>query len=139
MTTSPIDGTWSYRALHNDPDLDVAFGDLRFATAAMTLREEAGRVSGRVVGEGWGTWTEWSLDLAGQFFGGYPSQLRLRGTNTIDGEPWIYDYRAFLMPHWPHGDGIREVLVGSVIRSNARASHQAVAGLYASLYAVKRD
>lgn len=140
MTESPLDGVWSYRAMHNDPDLDVPFDKLRFATGAMTLCEMSpGQVEGRVVGEGWGTWTEWSLNLTGRIFHDDPNQIRLRGTNLIEGEPWIYDYRAYLMPRWPGGDTDREVLVGSVIRSNSRKLHEATEGLFASFYAVRRD
>ena len=140
MAESPLRGVWSYRAMHNDPDLEKPFGDLRFATAAMTLEVPSpGEVRGSLAGEGWGTWTEWSLDLSGQVFGGHPNQIRLRGTNVIEGETWIYDYRGFLMPRWPAGDHTREVLVGSVIRSSSRELHDAEAGLYASFYAVRRD
>ena len=91
------------------------------------------------MGEGWRTWTEWSLDLVWPgLFGGHPNQIRLRGTNVIEEETWIYDYRGYLMPRWPAADRPREVLVGSVIRSSSRELHDAKAGLYASFYAVRR-
>lgn len=123
--------------MHNDPDLEIPFDKLRFATGAMTLLEVSpGRVEGRVAGEGWGTWTEWSLNLTGQVC---TNQIRLRGTNVIEGEPWIYNYLGYLMPRWPGGDTDREVLVGSVIRSNSRKLHDAAEGLFASFYAVRRD
>ena len=128
------------RAATTIPTSTRPFADLRFATGAMTLAEASpGRLEGRLVGEGWGTWTAWSLNLTGQAFHGNPSQIRLRGTNVIEGETWIYDYRGYLMPHWPGGDEVREVLVGSVIRSNSRKLHDAQEGLYASFYAVRRD
>lgn len=140
MTRSPIDGVWSYRALHNDPDLDLPFDRLRFATGVMTLCEVVpGRVEGRVEGQGWGTWTDWSLNLKGQAFHGNPGEIRMRGTNVIAGEPWIYDYRGYLMPRWPGADTDREVMAGSVIRSNSRKLHDAAEGLFATFYAVRRD
>jgi hypothetical protein len=135
---SALSGTWSYRAYHNEPDLAVPFGELRFATGRLRLEETAfGRIEGRVDGEGWGSWTEWGLDLRGEATYGDPFAIRLRGTATIAGEPWVYDYRAYLMPEWPHGAGGRRMLVGSVIRSTDRASHGAKAGLYAALHAVR--
>lgn len=139
MTPSAFTGTYSYRALHNDPDLDRTFGDLRFATGRMDLRETAhGQVEGRVTGEGWGTWTDWFLNLRGQCFFGEPYSILLRGTNLIAEETWIYDYRGYLMPRWPGADGERDVIVGSVIRSSSRKLHDAQAGLFASFYAVRR-
>ena len=129
-------GVWSYRAFFNDPDLDKPFGDLRFATAALTLETgPGGALSGRLSGEGWGTWIEWSLTLTGQ---GDASGFTLRGENVIEGETWIYDYRGQWLPNWPHADQPRDVLTGSVIRTAARAKRASKAGVHATFIAVKR-
>ena len=82
-------GVWSYRAFYNDPDLGRPFNDLRFATAKLTLETGPDKVlSGRLSGEGWGTWIEWSLALTGQ---GDADGFTLRGENVIEDETWIYD------------------------------------------------
>ncbi len=124
---SSFTGVWSYRAIHDRVDLEIPFGDLRFASGLMTLRESSpGVLEGSVVGKGWGTWMDWSLALEGTTFFGFPHQLRLRGTNEIDGERWVYDYLGFLMPPWPHANETRSTIVGSFIRTGARTGSGAV-------------
>lgn len=139
MQTTAFSGVWSYRALYNREDLDTPFDQLRFATAELHLREPSfGMLEGRLVGTGWGTWTEWSLAITGEAFFGMPHQIRLRGSNEIDGETWIYDYQGFLLPQWPHAEDPHAVLVGSVIRTMARPKGDARSGVNAAFYAVKQ-
>jgi len=56
---------------------------------------------------------------------------------------WIYDYHAYLVPHWPNGVGQIAALVGSVIRTIPHSASQpgtvSPAGVVASFYAVKTD
>jgi len=129
-------GVWSYRAFHNDPNIDAPFNDLRFATARLELRATGERLTGSLHGEGWGTWTEWSLALAGSYANG---AFEFRGENTIDDEVWIYDYRGTVLRPWDHATDPRPVLTGAVIRTAAREKHDAVAGLSATFIAVRRD
>jgi len=135
MTDNKLAGIWSYRAFRNDPDLTRPFDDLRFATARLDLAVESGDVTGRLTGEGWGTWITWSLELTGAIAG---DAFQLRGENTIEGEHWVYDYAGRFAPEWPHALEPRDVLVGSVIRTAARERRQSTAGVHATFIAVRR-
>ena len=136
MSFEQLLGEWSYRAFLNDVDIDTPFNDLRFATAKLVLESGGpGALTGLLSGEGWGTWTQWALALEGSFDGG---EFLLRGTNRIDGEDWVYDYRGRLLPQWGHAADARDVLTGSVIRTGARQKHEAAAGVHATFIAVKR-
>jgi len=135
MTAKTIQGVWSNRAFLNEPDLDLPFNDLRFATARLELAVDAGNVTGRLSGEGWGTWIAWSLDLAGTVDA---DGFSLRGENVIDGEQWVYDYVGRFAPQWPHALSPRDVLAGSVIRTLGRERHQSLAGIHATFIAVRR-
>lgn len=136
MTENRLAGLWSYRAFLNDPDLDRPFDDLRFATARLDLTVAGDRLSGRLTGEGWGTWIDWGLKLAGAVDG---DGFRLRGENVIEDELWVYDYAGRFAPDWPHALAPRDVLVGSVIRTAARARRQSAAGVHATFIAVRRQ
>lgn len=135
MSKTSIAGVWSYRAFLNDPDLAKPFDDLRFATARLELAVVAGAVTGALVGEGWGTWIDWRLDLSGT---ADAEGFRLRGKNVIEGEQWVYDYAGGFAPDWPHALNPRDVLVGSVIRTAARARRDSAAGIHATFIAVRR-
>lgn len=128
-------GVWTYRAFLNDPDISKPFDDLRFATACMTLARDGDGLAGTLVGEGWGTWIDWRLDLKGE---ATSTGFRLRGENDIEGERWIYDYQGAPAPDWEHALEPRDVLVGSVIRSLARAKRASAAGVHATFIAVRR-
>lgn len=137
MPNDEITGLWSYRAFHNDPELATPFNDLRFATARLELGSPSGdRLEGLLSGEGWGTWIDWSLTLAGTVS---EDTVTLRGQNMIEGETWVYDYKGMLMRPWNHATDPRLILAGSVIRTTGRKRHNAAAGLSATFVAVKRD
>jgi hypothetical protein len=141
MDTDILTGVWSYRAFYNEVDLAVPFDKLRFATGRLELALSADgtTVDGRLTGEGWGTWTDWSLRLSGRLEKPPSTALQWQGRNVIDGEDWVYDYRGHLLPPWSAATDPRHVLAGTVIRSTARAKHDAAAGLCASFLAVKRQ
>ena len=43
-------GTWSYRSLINDPDLQTAFNDLQFGAGPLDLQEpQTGQIGGSVI------------------------------------------------------------------------------------------
>lgn len=134
--TGKFAGVWTYRAFLNDPDVETPFNDLRFATARLDLADAGdGRLTGTLAGEGWGTWIAWSLKLIGAVDG---RSFRLRGENVIEGETWIYDYQGAAVHRWRHGIDARDVLAGSVIRTQARARRQSKAGVHATFVAVRR-
>ncbi|HKK29025.1 MAG TPA: hypothetical protein VKA18_01360 [Alphaproteobacteria bacterium] len=136
MSIDDLLGAWSYRAFRDEPDLRKPFNDLRFATAKLVLEgNEGGRLTGLLKSEGWGSLDEWGLTLEGSFDG---AEFMLRGHNVIEGEDWIYDYRGRLLPHWPNAVNARDVLTGSVIRTEARIKDKMQAGEHATFIAVKR-
>ena len=109
---NPFVGHWTYRSLHNDPELSKEFNGLRFGAGTLVLDEpDYGRLSGSLGGEGW------NLDLVGGYTYGNPFALRFQGSGDIGGERWIYDYVGYLVPIWPNGVVQRAAIVGSVIRT----------------------
>lgn len=131
--TSPFVGSWSYRSLHNNPDLAVSFDSLRFGAGTLTLTEPAfGQAAGTLGGPGW------SLALAGHYAYGNPFHARFQGVGDINGERWVYDYVGYLVPAWPNGVEQRPAIVGSVVRTAPHSNGQAAAGYVASFVAVRQ-
>ena len=132
--TERITGTWSYRSLLNNSDLSTEFNDLRFGAGTLSLTEpESGRVGGTLGGPGW------SLTLEGNVTEGDSTQIRFQGRGIIGGEEWVYDYRGFLVPDWPHGVDQVDAIVGSIIRTEPHSGGRATAGFVASWYAVRQS
>src|SRR4030095_9905725 len=92
MTANPFVGSWTYRSLLNDPEMDLDFGKLEFGRG--TLRIEDGG-SGTLTGASGGP--GWSLALHGSFGFGSPMQARFQGKGLVGGEEWIYDYVGWLV------------------------------------------
>ena len=135
---NPFVGNWAYRSFNNDPDLAKAANDLLFGEGTLAIAEvTATKLSGTIGGPGW------SLDLRGSFAYGTPMQVRFQGKGLVGGEQWIYDYNAYLVPHWSNGVNQTPALVGSVIRTIPHSGGQpgtiAPAGVVASFYAVRSD
>jgi hypothetical protein len=137
--TNPFVGSWTYRSLLNDPDLQTAFNDLQFGLGTLAIAETAtGALGGTIGGPGW------SLDLHGSFGFGSPGQVRFQGKGTVGGELWIYDYIGWLVPVWPSSTDEQQVpaFVGSVTRTIPHSSGSggtAPAGVVASFYAVRQS
>jgi hypothetical protein len=112
----PIVGTWTYRSLLNDPDINKQFNDLKFAAADLIFEKSAfGTLRGKL------SFGADYLKLTGAASYGNPFALRFEGvgatSGTIEnGKPWIYDYQGYLVPSWPNGVDQRPAIVGSVIR-----------------------
>jgi hypothetical protein len=136
--TNPFVGAWTYRSLLNDPDLSVDFDKLEFGRGTLTIEEDAPAVlTGAIGGEGW------ALALHGSFGFGSPMQVRFQGKGLVDGELWVYDYIAWLVPAWPNSDSTleRTAMAGSVVRTVPHSSGSggvAPAGVVASFYAVRQ-
>ncbi len=131
---NPFVGTWSYRSFHNNPDLEVEFGDLRFGAGELNLTEVSiGTLQGTLGGTGW------SLALKGRFSYGNPFTIRFQGSGEIGGEDWVYDYHGFLAPLWPNGVDQRPAIVGTIVRTVPHSGGQSAAGYVASWIAVKQD
>ena len=114
MTDNPFVGTWTYRSLLNDPDINQDFDKLEFGRGTLDIEEAAPAVlKGTIGGPGW------SLSLHGSFGFGSPMQVRFQGKGLVGGEQWVYDYIGWLVPAWPNSDATlqRAAIVGSVVRS----------------------
>jgi hypothetical protein len=139
MSDNPFAGTWTYRSLLNDPDINTDFDKLEFGRGNIIIEEaEPQLLTGTIGGDGW------SLALHGSRAYGSPMQVRFQGRGLVGGEEWIYDYIGWLVPVWPGSDSTlqRAAIVGSVTRTIPHSSSgggTAPAGVVASFYAVRQD
>jgi hypothetical protein len=133
MSYNPFVGSWTYRSLLNNPDINQDFNDLEFGRATLVITETNSVTLGGTIGG-----TGWSLNLHGSFGYGSPAQVRFQGRGTINGEEWVYDYIGWLVPVWPNSNDTLQTtaIVGSVVRTVPHSGGQAVAGVVASFYAV---
>lgn len=138
MNTNPFVGSWTYRSLLNDPDVNTDFQNLEFGRGTIEITEAPMQIlQGTIGGPGW------SLALKGSREYGTPMRVRFQGVGMVGGEEWIYDYEGYLVSHWPNGVQQQPAIVGSVIRTIPHSGGQpgtvAPAGVVASFYAVKAD
>ncbi|MEM8961289.1 MAG: hypothetical protein AAGD38_07425 [Acidobacteriota bacterium] len=132
-------GSWAYRSLLNDTDLDKPFNDLQFGKGTIVIESgPAQTLRGTIGGPGW------ELTLYGSREYGSPMRARFQGKGMVGGEEWIYDYVCWLVPNWPNSNPRlqRPALVGSVIRTIPHRSSSggvSPAGVTASFYAVRMD
>jgi hypothetical protein len=136
---NPFVGSWTYRSLLNDPDVNQDFDKLEFGRGTIVIEEAAAELlQGTIGGPGW------SLALHGSRAYGSPMQVRFQGKGLVGGELWVYDYIGWLVPVWPNSDSTlqRAAIVGSVTRTVPHSSSgggTAPAGVVASFYAVRVD
>lgn len=138
MSDNPFVGTWTYRSLLNDPDVNKAFNDLEFGRGTIVVEDAPMQIlKGTIGGPGW------SLALQGAREYGNPMHARFQGTGIVGGEQWIYDYDGYLVPQWPNGINQVPAIVGSVIRtiphSGGQAGTVSPAGVVCSFYAVRSN
>ena len=137
MSDNPFVGSWTYRSLLNDPDINTQFNDLEFGRGLLVINEDAEQVlTGTIGGQGW------SLNLYGSRAYGSPMQVRFQGKGLVGGEEWIYDYIGWLVPVWPNSNDTlqRPAIVGSIVRTIPHSSGSggvAPAGVVASFYATR--
>jgi hypothetical protein len=120
-----VSGRWTYRSYHNDPSLVGADSpaarkkayDLILGEGVFQLAVSAhGAITGPFdMGGGY------LMDMTGTVSRPphAPVQIEMRGTGRA-GTPtagWIYDYRGFVVPAWPHGVKQVEAIVGTTIRA----------------------
>jgi hypothetical protein len=136
-TANPWVGTWTYRSLLNDPDVDTDFDQLEFGRGTITIDDgPSEKLTGTIGGPGW------QLQLRGSRDYGNPGQARFQGKGLVGGAEWIYDYIGWLVPVWPSSTDTldRPAIVGSVTRTIPHPSSNggvSPAGVVASFYAVK--
>ncbi|HET9766953.1 MAG TPA: hypothetical protein VFS60_08900 [Thermoanaerobaculia bacterium] len=138
MSDNPFVGSWTYRSLLNNPDINADFDSLEFGRATIVIEEAPMQLlKGTIGGPGW------SLALKGARQYGNPMHARFQGVGKVGGAEWIYDYEGYLVPAWPNGVDQRPAIVGSVIRTIPHPSggtgKVAPAGVTASFYAVRTD
>lgn len=137
MSGNPFVGSWTYRSLLNDPDVDKQFNDLEFGRGTIVIEEGPDQVlRGTIGGPGW------SLALHGSRAYGSPMQVRFQGKGLVGGEEWIYDYIGWLVPVWPNSNDRlqRPAMVGSIVRTIPHSGSNGgvnPAGVVASWYAVQ--
>jgi hypothetical protein len=138
MTENPFAGTWTYRSLINDPNVNTDFNKLEFGRGTLVITASSSTTLGGTIGG-----PGWSLDLHGSFAYGSPGQVRFQGRGIVNGEEWIYDYIGWLVPVWPNSTDTlqRAAIVGSVVRTIPHAGSKPgtvnPAGVVASFYAVR--
>ena len=137
MADNPFAGTWVYRSLYNDPDINKSFNDLQLGYGLLVINEGPSMLLSGTIGY---AVDGWSLDLHGSRSYGSPAQ----GKGIVNGSEWIYDYIGWLVPVWPSStDALqRPSIVGSVTRTIAHPSSKggiSPAGMVASFYAVKAE
>ena len=138
MSDNPFVGTWTYRSLLNDPNVNTDFKDLEFGRGTLVITATSSTTLGGTIGG-----PGWSLDLNGSLGYGSPGQVRFQGRGIVSGEEWIYDYIGWLVPVWPNSNETlqRTAIVGSVVRtiphSGGEPGTVSPAGVVASFYAVQ--
>jgi hypothetical protein len=138
MNDNPFVGTWTYRSLLNDPDVNTDFNNLEFGRGTLVITAPSPATLGGTIGG-----PGWSLDLHGSIGYGSPAQVRFQGRGLVSGEEWVYDYIGWLVPVWPNSNDTlqRAAIVGSVVRTIPHSGGQpgtvAPAGVVASFYAVR--
>ena len=139
---NPFVGTWTYRSLLNDPDVNTAFNDLEFGRGTIQFKAiDSTTLGGTIGGPGW------QLELHGSFGYGSPMQVRFQGKGVVSGAEWIYDYIGWLVPVWPNSNRNLQypAIVGSVVRTiphpsgDKKKNGVSPAGVVASFYAVKTN
>jgi hypothetical protein len=136
MSDNPFVGSWTYRSLLNDANLNTAFNDLEFGRGTIIIEDAPVQVlKGSIGGPGW------SLALKGARSYGNPMHARFQGTGVVGGEQWIYDYEGYLVPNWANGVDQVTAIIGSVVRtvphSGGKPGTISPAGVVCSFYAVK--
>jgi hypothetical protein len=138
MSDNPFVGTWTYRSLLNDPDVNTDFDKLEFGRGTLVIAAPSSDTLGGTIGG-----PGWSLDLHGSIGYGSPAQVRFQGRGLVGGEEWVYDYIGWLVPVWPNSNETlqRSAIVGSVVRTIPHSAGApgtvAPAGVVASFYATR--
>jgi hypothetical protein len=138
MSDNPFVGTWTYRSLLNDPDVNTDFDKLEFGSGTLVITAPSSVTLGGTIGG-----PGWSLDLHGSIGDGSPGQVRFQGRGLVGGEEWVYDYIGWLVPVWPNSNDTlqRAAIVGSVVRTVPHSGSEPgtvnPAGVVASFYAVR--
>lgn len=141
MTTSPLNGKWTYRSFLNDPtpvgdDANKALA-LIFGEGALSITVTDDVTLRAVLDFGGGA----AMDLYGTIVAGtaiHPEVLIItgagrEGTSTAK---WVYQYQGSVVPNWPQGVKQVPAIVGTVVRTIPHGSGPA--GVVASFVIVRQ-
>src|SRR5262245_15467194 len=137
MNDNPFVGTYTYRSLLNEPNINTDFKDLEFGRGTLVITAPfSDQLGGTIGGD------NWSLNLHGSISYGSPGQIRFQGQGIVGGEEWVYDYIGWLVPIWPNSTDTlqRKAIAGSVVRTVPHSGSGGSidpAGVVASFYAVE--
>lgn len=132
MSEVNISGSYVYRSLVNNKDVQTDFNDLEFGRGIMSLTQTDAAVKGTFdMGPGYKMTIEGTVSSTGKY-----SFLRMTGYG-VPGTPtdkWIYDYFGMIDPVWPNAVAQIPTVTGSVIRTVDHGSSKA--GVTATFYMV---
>jgi hypothetical protein len=81
MSENPFVGSWTYRSLLNDPDVNKSFNDLEFGRGIIIIEQAPMQgLKGTIGGPGW------SLVLKGARAYGNPMYARFQGVGVVNGD-----------------------------------------------------
>lgn len=132
MSDVNISGSYCYRSLLNDKNIETEFNDLEFSRGIMSVTQENGAVT-----ETFDMGPEYQMSLEGtvqtmdQKVYLKMKEYGIPGTAT---DKWVYDYLGLIVPIWPNAISQVPTITGTVIRSVAHGS--APAGFTATFYMV---
>jgi hypothetical protein len=132
MSEINISGTYVYRSLINNQDVQTDFNDLEFGRGTMNITQKDSSINGTFdMGGGY------KMTLEGTLYSNDKnSYLRMTGygvPGTIT-DKWVYDYFGIIIPVWPKAVAQVPTIMGSVIRSVDHGSSKA--GVTATFYMV---
>lgn len=129
-----VSGTYVYRSLRNEEDVQVNFEDLEFGRGTMSIAQAGEIVKGTFdMGGGY----EMTLEGTAELKDGY-LYLRMTGygvPGTVT-DKWIYDYFGMAAPIWPNAVAQVPTVTGSVIRTVDHGASKA--GVTATFYMVQK-
>lgn len=131
-----LKGTWTYRSLHDEVDINKPFDDLRFGAGIIDMIEVG---NNQIIKASLDMRGEYKLTVTGEIkrnagaaVGIYFKGEGIEGTPT---EGWVYEYFGNLVYQWKNATDQKYVISGSVIRTVQHGN--APAGYVATFYMVK--
>lgn len=128
-------GTWIYRSLHNNSDINATPEQLRLAVSVIEIPPYTGNKF-----TGTSTSANWRHIIHGEVMGDRLIMRATQGDETTKG--WVYDYQAWIVPKWKNGIGQEVTFTGTVIRVNEhphRTRGISKAGEVFTIYGVKKQ
>jgi len=127
-----INGTYVYRSLLNDQNVQTNFDDLEFGSGTMNITQTGKTVKGTFdMGSGY------EMTLEGTVYSDDThSYLSMTGYGIPDTvtDKWVYDYFGIIVPIWPNAVAQVPTITGSVIRGVDHGASKA--GVTATFYIV---